>query len=64
MRETRPSGSEGGGTLIRPPYPYQVRPRRPQGATLRFLRRPQGTTLRLFNGLLECSNKTSGKLEP
>jgi len=22
MRETRSSGSEGGGTLTRPPYPY------------------------------------------
>jgi len=22
MRETRTSGSEGGGTLTRPPYPY------------------------------------------
>ncbi len=24
MRETRTSGSEGGGTLIRPPYPYPL----------------------------------------
>ena len=28
MRETRTSGSEGGGTLIRPPYPYPAAKRR------------------------------------
>jgi hypothetical protein len=31
MRENRPYGSEGGGALTRPPYPYQ---RTPETATI------------------------------